>query len=97
MLSLEVCINRKKKKYTTEKTINKEARIRFLEAIKNKQLHGKVYLILDNAKYHNARLVRNWVLNHPRFTSLYLPAYSPNLNLIERLWRFVHQKVTNEQ
>jgi len=80
-----------------EKTINQEATIRLLEAIKKQQKSGKVYLILDNAKYHHARLVRNWVLNHPRFNLMYLPAYSPNLNLIERLWRFFHQKVTNNR
>lgn len=80
-----------------EKTINQEATIRLLEAIRKQQKSGKVYLILDNAKYHHARLVRNWVLNHPRFNLMYLPAYSPNLNLIERLWRFFHQKVTNNR
>jgi transposase len=80
-----------------EKTINQEATLRLLEAIKNKQKSGKVYLILDNAKYHHAKIVRNWVLNHPRFNLMYLPAYSPNLNLIERLWRFFHQKVTNNR
>jgi len=80
-----------------EKTINQEATLRLFEAIKKKQQHGKIYLILDNAKYHHARVVRNWILNHPRFKLLYLPAYSPNLNLIERLWRFFHQKVTNNR
>lgn len=80
-----------------EKTINQEATLRLLEAIKKNQKSGKVYLILDNAKYHHAKLVRNWILNHPRFKLLYLPAYSPNLNLIERLWRFFHQKVTNNR
>src|SRR5476651_2815234 len=80
-----------------EKTINQEATLRLLEAIKNKQKQGKVYLILDNAKYHHAKIVRNWILNHPRFNLMYLPAYSPNLNLIERLWRFFHQKVTNNR
>jgi len=80
-----------------EKTINQEATLRLLEAIKKRQKHGKVYLILDNAKYHHAKTVRNWVLNHPRFNLMYLPAYSPNLNLIERLWRFFHQKVTNNR
>jgi transposase len=34
------------------------------------------------------------MLHHPRFKLLFLPPYSPNLNLIERLWRFFHQKVT---
>lgn len=77
-----------------EKTINKEATLNLLEAIKEKQKHGKVYLILDNASHHHAKVVKRWELHHPRFKLLFLPAYSPNLNLIERLWRFFHQKVT---
>lgn len=78
-----------------EKTIDATAIIALLENIKKQQPHGKVYLVLDNAKYHHARLVKNWFLNHPRFKPIFLPPYSPNLNLIERLWRFFHQKITN--
>lgn len=77
-----------------EKTINAETMINLLDTITKKQKTGKVYIILDNAKHHHARLVRRWRLHHPRFKFLFLPAYSPNLNLIERLWRFFHQKVT---
>lgn len=77
-----------------EKTIDAEATIRLLDVIAKEQKHGKVYIILDNAKHHHARIVRRWMLHHPRFRLLFLPAYSPNLNLIERLWRFFHQKVT---
>ena len=76
-------------------SINAQAIIHLLEAIKQKQKHGKVFIVLDNAKYHHAKIVRNWLLNHPRFKPVFLPPYSPNLNLIERLWRFFHQKVTN--
>lgn len=77
-----------------EKTINARATISLLEAIKRKQKKGRVYVVLDNASHHHARIVRNWMLNHPRFTLLFLPSYSPNLNLIERLWRFYHQRIT---
>jgi transposase len=77
-----------------EKTINAQALINLLNTIKKKQKTGNVYIILDNAKHHHARLVRRWRLHHPRFKLLFLPTYSPNLNLIERLWRFFHQKVT---
>lgn len=77
-----------------EKTINTQATINLLEAIKKKQKQGKVYIILDNASHHHARGVRRWLLHHPRFKLLFLPAYSPNLNIIERLWRFFHQQIT---
>jgi transposase len=87
-------VNNKTAIVLEEKTINTDATIHLLEAIKQKQKRGKVYMILDNASHHHAKLVRRWMLHHPRFKLIFLPAYSPNLNLIERLWRFFHQKVT---
>jgi transposase len=78
-----------------ENTINAQSIITLLEAIKQKQKTGKVYIVLDNAKYHHARLVKQWLLHHPRFRFLFLPPYSPNLNLIERLWKFFHQHIAN--
>lgn len=77
-----------------EKSMNKEATVRLLETMRQKQKKGKAYLVLDNASYYHARIVKRWILHHPRFKLIFLPAYSPNLNLIERLWRFFHQKVT---
>lgn len=77
-----------------EESINKETTIHLLQTIGKKQKTGKAYLILDNASYYHARVVKRWILHHPRFKLLFIPSYSPNLNLIERLWRFFHQKVT---
>lgn len=78
-----------------EKTIDANPVIALLNSVKKKQPQGKVYLVVDNAKYHYARRVNNWLLHHSRFKLIFLPPYSPNLNIIERLWRFFHQKVTN--
>jgi transposase len=80
-----------------EETINTNSTIRLFEQISKKQKNGKVYLILDNARYHHSKQVRNWVLNHPRYKLLYLPPYSPNLNIIERLWKYYHKKITYNQ
>ena len=77
-----------------EKAINKETTVHLLETIKQRQKTGKVYLILDNASYYHARIVKRWILHHRRFKLIFLPTYSPNLNLIERLWRFFHQRAT---
>lgn len=76
-----------------EETVNKFSTIRMLEKLKRGQPTGKIYLILDNATYYHAKEVKAWVKRHRRFKLIYLPSYSPNLNLIERLWRFFHQKV----
>ena len=77
-----------------EKTINSESTINLLETIRRRQKMGKVYIILDNASHHHSRVVGRWLLHHPRFKPIFLPPYSPNLNPIERLWHFFHQRVT---
>lgn len=78
----------------SEETINAKSIIRLGNTLLKKHPKGKVYLILDNATHHHARLVTAWRKTHGRIKFLFLPPYSPNLNLIERLWRFFHQKVT---
>lgn len=77
-----------------EKTINAVAMVNLLIEIAKRQPHGKVYVIWDNARHHHSRLVKNWLLHHKRFTVIFLPPYSANLNIIERLWLFFHRKIT---
>ncbi len=77
-----------------EETVNSDSTIRLCKKLLQKQPHGKIYLILDNASHHHAKKVRLWLKRYRRLKLIFLPAYSPNLNLIERLWRFFHQKVT---
>ena len=48
----------------------------------------KFILYLDNAKYYHAAVVQEWLARPPEFHLEPLPAYSPNLNVIERLWKF---------
>lgn len=77
-----------------QKTINHKSVLKLLRRLKITHPRGKIYLILDNASYYHARQVTAWVKGHRRFKLIFLPSYSPNLNLIERLWRFFHQKIT---
>jgi transposase len=53
---------------------------------------GKIHVILDNARYNHSKIVRAYV-KHSRITLHYLPPYSPNLNPIERLWKFFKSEV----
>jgi transposase len=52
----------------------------------------KFLLYLDNAKYYSKPCVKQWLAAHRQFRLVFLPAYSPNLNLIERLWKFLRKK-----
>lgn len=48
-------------------------------------------LVLDNARYQRCRLVMDAAATLD-IDLLFLPPYSPNLNLIERLWKFVKKE-----
>lgn len=55
-----------------------------------------ITVVCDNAKYHFSQLVQKY-LETSRIKLKFLPPYSPNLNFIERLWKFMHKKVTNNK
>src|SRR3954470_18022046 len=53
---------------------------------------AKFILYLDNARYYSKPCVKEWLARHRQFRLVPVPAYSPNLNLIERLWKFLRKK-----
>src|SRR3954469_12642257 len=53
-----------------------------------------ITIVLDNARYQRCELVQS-LARQLGIHLLFLPSYSPNLNLIERLWRFVRKQSLN--
>ena len=76
----------------SEETINSHAMMRLILTLEEKQSTGEIYLILDNARYNHSYELQLFLEDHPRVHLKYLPAYSPNLNTIERLWKFYYKK-----
>ncbi|WP_051013882.1 IS630 family transposase [Pararhodospirillum photometricum] len=59
---------------------------------------GTIHVILDNARYHHAKIVGERLKTDGRRLNLiFLPPYAPNLNAIERLWAVLHQTVTHNK
>ena len=53
-------------------------------------------MILDNARIHHAKLIQPFLEeNKGRLELVFLPPYSPNLNLIEGLWKWLKETVIN--
>jgi transposase len=71
--------------------VNSETMCELLRKIAARGLGGPVTLVLDNAKYQHSAAVKALALSLG-MELLYLPGYSPNLNLIERLWRFIKRE-----
>jgi hypothetical protein len=56
----------------------------------------KILLVLDNARYHRAKALQEWLQSVSDLLELYfLPPYSPDLNPIEMLWRETRRNVTH--
>ena len=80
-------------------TVDAMSTIRLLESLEsNYPLMARIHVYLDNARYHHAKLVRQW-LSRPncRIMLHFLPAYCPHLNPIERLWGVMHKNLTHNK
>lgn len=80
-------------------TIDAHSTIALLSALENRYKDkAKIHVFLDNARYHHARTVQEW-LSRPdcRIKLHFLPAYCPHLNPIERLWGLTHKHVTHNR
>lgn len=74
-------------------TINAQTTIELFTKIEAKYpLSESIYLVCDNAAYYRNEMIETH-LNGSRIKLVFLPTYSPNLNLIERLWKFMKKKV----
>ena len=73
---------------TNDTYINAESVCELLRKIALLNIEVPITLVLDNARYQKCKIVAELALQL-NIELLFLPAYSPNLNLIERLWKFV--------
>jgi transposase len=76
---------------TNTTVVNTETMCELLRKIAAHGLAGPVTLVLDNARYQHNAAVKALAASLG-IELLFLPGYSPNLNLIERLWRFVKRE-----
>ncbi len=76
---------------TNDTYINAGSVCELLGSIRERYVEGPVSVVLDNARYQKCAPVQD-LAKSLDIELLYLPSYSPNLNLIERLWKFVKKK-----
>jgi len=76
---------------TNTTVVNTETMCELLRKLAAQGLSGPLTVVLDNARYQRNAVVQALAASLG-IELLYLPSYSPNLNLIERLWRFVKRQ-----
>lgn len=81
---------------TNDSYINAQTVCELLGKVSALGLGMPITLVMDNARYQRCQLVQNLALTL-NIELLFLPSYSPNLNLIERLWKFTKKAVLNSR
>ena len=70
--------------------------VEFLKQLKQKYPDKPIAIVLDNARYQHCFFVTTWAKSLG-IHLLFLPPYSPNLNIIERVWKFTKKEILNAQ
>ena len=76
-----------------------ESFLAFLKDLITRRRKGrKMIVVLDNARYHHAKMLAPWLKKHRKQLRLdFLPPYSPDLNPTERVWKLTRRLRTHNQ
>lgn len=65
-----------------------------LRTYKDKQT---IIVYVDNVRYHHAKALKPFLYAHSKLKIRYLPAYSPDLNPVERVWWYMRKSITHNR
>jgi transposase len=85
----------------TSDTINSDSTLALFDIMleSNKMTKGLLYCISDNARYYKSYIIQEALKTekYKRIKMIFIPPYSPNLNPIERVWKFFKKEVIENQ
>jgi transposase len=82
-----------------EEKFNAETFLSFLkQLLRHRRRNRMMIVVLDNARWHHAKLIRPWLADHRKVLRLdFLPPNSPELNSTERVWKLTRRLCTHNQ
>jgi len=78
-----------------DEAYNAETFLTFLSKVLEAYPSGTITMVLDNARIHHAKLLEPFLDENKRLTFVFLPPYSPQLNIVEGLWKWLKADVVN--
>jgi len=83
--------------HQTSSSCKREDFLSFLQLVANHYNDQVIAMVVDNAKIHRSPLIQDFLSKNERILLIYLPPYSPDLNPIERLWKWLKETVIANQ
>jgi transposase len=81
--------------YLATDTINAVTCLELFEKVEREYADKKIiHIVVDNARYYKNKTVQEY-LKTSRINLIHIPPYCPNLNLIERLWKYMKKVCIN--
>jgi transposase len=87
-------VTQKVETITNDAYISADQVILLIDKLLENYKHSVITLVMDNARYQHCKSVTGYAESHG-VRIVFLSTYSPNLNLIERLWKFEKSEVLN--
>lgn len=78
--------------YIDTHRVDAASTIALFKKLEARHPYGPIYVVCDNARFYRCKKIDVWLKTH-RIIPVYLPPYSPNLNVIERLWKYLRKTV----
>ncbi|CAG7652151.1 IS630 family transposase IS642 [Paenibacillus solanacearum] len=78
-----------------DESYNAETFLFFLKKVLEAYPSGTITMVLDNARIHHAKLLKLFLNENKRLNLVFLPPYSPQLNIVEGLWKWLKADVVN--
>ncbi|CDN30518.1 Mobile element protein [Mucinivorans hirudinis] len=57
----------------------------------------QIIIYADNVKFHHAKALDGFLKAHPKLQLRFLPAYSPDMNPVERVWWYMRKHITHNR
>lgn len=93
-----VNIDTKELLVTADESVNAQSTIKlFNKILKKHQSEDKLYIVCDNAGYYRSTMVQDYIREVKKIELIFLPPYSPYLNLIERVWKYFNTQVLHNK
>ena len=71
---------------------------KFLVKVSRQYPNQKVVMVVDNVRYHHAKRLKPILEKYKnKLELIYLPAYSPDLNPVERIWWYMRKKISHNR